>query len=124
MFFYTVVNPIKQAQDHDPKGYFVRKWLPTMRKVPDSWLFEPWLMTQEVQTNSKLKLGVDLPVPKVDLKSALKESKDRLHARRQKSAVKAGTKEIVIKHASRKHHDTKTKKDVKKIDSNQLGFDF
>ncbi len=36
-----VYNPIKQAQDHDPQGLFVRRWLPAMRNVPDSWLFEP-----------------------------------------------------------------------------------
>ena len=119
-----VYNPIKQAQDHDPKGYFVRKWLPTMRKVPDSWLLEPWLMTQEVQMNSGLQLGVDLPVPKVDLKTALKESKDRLHARRKKPVVKAGKAEIVNKHASRKILERNTKKESKKVNANQLGFEF
>jgi deoxyribodipyrimidine photo-lyase len=44
-----VYNPVKQAQDHDPQGHFVRRWLPTMRRVPDSWLFEPWRMPESVQ---------------------------------------------------------------------------
>jgi deoxyribodipyrimidine photo-lyase len=39
-----VYNPIKQAQDHDPNGNFVRHWLPRMRAVPQPWLFQPWLM--------------------------------------------------------------------------------
>jgi len=119
-----VYNPIKQAQDHDQKGYFVRKWLPSMRKVPDSWLFEPWLMTEEVQMNSRVKLAVDLPVPVVDLKLALRESKERLHARRKNPSVKSGKSEIVIKHASRKNQERTTKKGSKNINSNQLGFDF
>ena len=34
-----VYNPIKQAQDHDPHGVFVRRWLPALRRVPDAWLF-------------------------------------------------------------------------------------
>jgi deoxyribodipyrimidine photo-lyase len=33
-----VYNPIKQAQDHDPLGLFVRRWLPALRRVPDAWL--------------------------------------------------------------------------------------
>ena len=119
-----VYNPIKQAQDHDPKGYFVRKWLPPMRKVPDSWLLEPWLMTEQVQINSGVKLGVDMPVPKVDLKLSLIESKQRLHARRQKPLVKAGKSAIVIKHASRKNQEKNTKKNTKTVNKNQLGFDF
>lgn len=119
-----VYNPIKQAQDHDPKGYFVRKWLPVMRKVPDSWLLEPWLMTEDVQTNSGVTLGKDLPLPKLDLKLALRDSKARLHARRKKPTVIAGKTEIVIKHASRKNHERKTLKDLKTVDTNQLGFEF
>jgi deoxyribodipyrimidine photo-lyase len=119
-----VYNPIKQAQDHDPKGYFVRKWLPPMRKVPDSWLLEPWLMTEQVQINSGVKLGVDIPAQKVDLKLALIESKQRLHARRKKPLVKAGKSAIVIKHASRKNPEKNSKKSTKTVNKNQLGFDF
>lgn len=29
-----VYNPIKQAQDHDPHGQFVKRWLPHIRHVP------------------------------------------------------------------------------------------
>jgi deoxyribodipyrimidine photo-lyase len=32
-----VYNPIKQAHDHDPHGHFVRRWLPHLRKVPQTW---------------------------------------------------------------------------------------
>jgi deoxyribodipyrimidine photo-lyase len=44
-----IYNPLKQARDHDPHGKFVRRWLPAMRKVPDSWLFEPWKMPPLMQ---------------------------------------------------------------------------
>ncbi len=33
-----VYNPIKQAQDHDPQGAFVRRWQPHLRHVPHAWL--------------------------------------------------------------------------------------
>ena len=31
-----VCNPIKQAQDHDPHGQFVKRWLPRMRHIPQA----------------------------------------------------------------------------------------
>lgn len=38
-------NPIKQAGDYDPKGEFVRMWLPELRDVPDEILQTPWRMS-------------------------------------------------------------------------------
>ncbi len=64
-----VYNPIKQAQDHDPHGHFVRKWLPYMRQVPDSWLFEPWRMPAELQNRYGVIVDSDIPVPIVILRS-------------------------------------------------------
>jgi deoxyribodipyrimidine photo-lyase len=143
-----VYNPIKQAQDHDPKGIFVRRWLPHMRRVPDTWLFEPWLMPPEVQRHCGLTVGsgpdADIPLPVVDLAEATRKSKAALHERRAEPGVKAGKKAIVEKHASRKHgtgHQrdvftrnsdtpkTNRRKSAKSSSANtppsaQLGFDF
>jgi deoxyribodipyrimidine photo-lyase len=78
-----VYNPIKQAQDHDPHGHFVRRWLPYMRRVPDMWLFEPWRMPLELQERLNLAVGVgaefDIPEPVVDLQTATREAKAKLH---------------------------------------------
>ena len=143
-----VYNPIKQAQDHDPKGIFVRRWLPHMRRVPDTWLFEPWLMPPEVLRHCGLTVGsgpdADIPLPVVDLAEATRTAKAALHARRAEPGVKAGKKTIVEKHASRKYgsgaqrdvftRDSETPKTShqKSVNSsssntppsNQLGFDF
>lgn len=120
-----VYNPIKQAQDHDPHGVFVRRWLPAMRRVPDSWLFEPWLMPQPVQTHAGVQLGVDVAQPVVDLAQATREAKQQLHSRRQTPEVKAGKKSVVDKHASRKTLPTrKAKPTASQAAKQQLGFDF
>ena len=120
-----VYNPIKQAQDHDEKSFFVRKWLPYMRKVPDTWVFEPWKMTQEVQNNIGLYLGKDIPAPMVDIPIATKTSKDRLHARRNLSEVRAGKKSVIDKHASRANKTVHKKSKVKAKDtSSQLTLEF
>jgi deoxyribodipyrimidine photo-lyase len=130
-----VYNPIKQAQDHDPHGRFVRQWLPAMRQVPDTWLFEPWLMPDTMQAH----LGVfvesnsDTPSalvqPVVDLAQATREAKQRLHSRRQTDEVKAAKKAVVDKHASRKNWGTRSATSRRsatstQADKQQLGFDF
>lgn len=120
-----VYNPIKQAQDHDPRGLFVRKWLPPMRQVPDTWLFEPWKMTPLVQEHVHLKVGTDITVPLVDLPLALKQSKDLLHQRRQQPEVKANKSLIIEKHASRQVLGVKKKtRNIEPATIAQMGFDF
>jgi len=97
-----VYNPIKQAQDQDPDGIFVRQWLPAMRRVPDTWLFEPWLMPPSVQAACGVVVGQDIPYPVVDLEVATRVAKDRLYARRRDPAVRAGKAAVIEKHASRR----------------------
>lgn len=132
-----VYYPIKQAQDHDPHGRFVRQWLPAMRQVPDTWLFEPWLMPDTMQTHLGVFVGGDinsdtpsaLVQPVVDLAQATREAKQLLHSRRQTDEVKAAKKAVVDKHASRKNWGTRSVTSRRsaastQTDKQQLGFDF
>ena len=97
-----IYNPIKQAMDHDPNGDFVRHWLPAMRRVPDAWLFEPWRMPPDLQEKYGVRVGLDIPLPLVDLQTATREAKQRMYALRAQPTVQAGKAAIVEKHASRK----------------------
>ncbi|MDD3677504.1 FAD-binding domain-containing protein [Thauera propionica] len=97
-----VYNPIKQARDHDPQGRFVRRWLPALRRVPDSWLFEPWRMPAELQARCGVRVGADIPVPPVELEPATRAAKARLHALRARPEVRAAKTAIVERHGSRK----------------------
>jgi len=118
-----VYNPIKQAQDHDPYGRFVRRWLPHMRHVPDTWLFEPWLMPEQQKSNSAISGRIVEPL--VDLAAATRESKKRVHARRKIPDVIKGKKDVIDKHASRKTNLTRRKIISKgNLNESQLGFDF
>jgi deoxyribodipyrimidine photo-lyase len=117
-----VYNPIKQAMDHDPTGEFVRNWLPVMRKVPDTYLFEPWNMPHALQEQLGIRGGVEIPLPIVDLAIATKEAKSRLYGRRQQAEVRVAKQAVLEKHGSRKTmHRTRAKTTPVKA---QLGFDF
>lgn len=100
-----VYNPIKQAQDHDPHGRFVRRWLPALRRVPDAWLLQPWRMPPDVQTRCGVRVGEDIPVPLVDLEAATRHAKMRIHALRARPEVRAANDAIVKRHASRLRRD-------------------
>lgn len=132
-----VYNPVKQAQDHDPQGLFVRHWLPALRRVPDVWLLEPWRMPAELQLSHGLLAGKDIVQPVVDLAQATRQAKQRLHTRRQAPAVRAATPAVVEKHASRKRvaptRPTRPTRPVQPLrhaqpeplpQVSQLGFDF
>ncbi|MEE3624814.1 FAD-binding domain-containing protein [Nitrospirillum sp. BR 11752] len=97
-----VYNPLKQARDHDPHGQFVRRWLPVLRRVPDSWLFEPWRMPADVQARCGVRVGRDIPIPLVDLEAATRAAKARVHGLRAQPAVKAVVPALVDRHGSRK----------------------
>jgi len=120
-----VYNPIKQAQDHDQKGFFVRKWLPHMRQIPNERLFEPWKMTHEEQSGVGIYVDKDFPQPIVEITIATKKSKDRLHAVRNLSEVQAGKKSVIDKHASRAKRTTrKNPKDKAPAANLQLSLEF
>ncbi len=118
-----VYNPIKQAQDHDPHGQFVKRWLPRMRNVPQAWLFQPWMIPKDTM----IRRGGEIEVvdPLVDLSTAMRESKQRLHQTRQTPSVRAGKKEIIDKHASRKKPKVLVQPSLETNENKlQLGFDF
>lgn len=118
-----IYNPIKQARDHDPRGSFVRRWLPSMRKVPDTWLFEPWRMPPEHQARCGLQPG-EIAQPLVDLEQATREAKAKLHGVRARPEVKAGKAAIIEKHGSRKRGEGRAGKRAATGGTAQMTLEF
>ena len=72
-----IYSPTKQGLDHDPRGLFVRRWVP--------------------------ELGTDAyPQPIVDERTALKRAKDRMYALRSTPQAHAEADAVQQKHGSRK----------------------
>ncbi|MFA9219361.1 MAG: FAD-binding domain-containing protein [Sphingomonadaceae bacterium] len=119
-----VYNPIKQAQDHDPDGRFVRRWLPAMRRVPDAYLWQPWLMPAALQQQCGVWVGEQIALPPVDLELATRQAKDRVHALRAEPAVRAAKAAIVDQHGSRLQRGRGKRTPPPALDTRQLGLDF
>ena len=97
-----VYNPLKQARDHDPDGHFVRYWLPALRAVPDTWLAEPWRMPTAVQQRCGVRVGDTIARPLLDLETATRAAKAKVHAVRGRAEVRAAKAAILDKHGSRR----------------------
>ena len=42
--YYRVFNPVLQGEKFDPRGTYVRRWVPELANVPDAFLHKPWEM--------------------------------------------------------------------------------
>ena len=65
-YFRRMFNPVLQQQKFDPRGEYVRCWVPELRGVPVSRLAEPWLMSADEQLAAGCVIGRDYPAPVVD----------------------------------------------------------
>lgn len=96
-----IYNPVKQAQDQDPQGIFVRRWLPALQAVPNAWLFEPWTMPPDVQQSCGVIIGEHYPQPVVDHLATARHARDTLWALRRDADVRAEARRVFDKHGSR-----------------------
>jgi deoxyribodipyrimidine photo-lyase len=96
-----IYNPLKQASDHDPQGRFVRRWLPALARVPQTYIFEPWTMPPELQRRVGCVIDTDYPAPIVDNTQAMREARERIHALRAKPEVRHAAQAVYEKHGSR-----------------------
>ena len=97
-----IYSPIKQAQDQDPTGAFVRHWLPALKNVPDTWIFEPYLMPKTQQKLYGCELEKHYPAPMLDISVAMREARAKITLARKQAGAADETQAVIKKHASRK----------------------
>jgi deoxyribodipyrimidine photo-lyase len=68
--YFRVFNPFGQGEKFDPKGDYVRRWVPELKDVPNKYIQQPWTAPEEVLKNAGVELGRDYPEPIVDHKAA------------------------------------------------------
>ena len=64
--YFRVFNPILQGRTFDPKGTYIRRYVPELSRVPDGFVHAPWEATAAQRATWGLRLGVDYPEPIVD----------------------------------------------------------
>ncbi|MBC7651444.1 MAG: DNA photolyase family protein [Deinococcales bacterium] len=97
-----IYNPIKQGQDHDPKGIFIKQWLPQLTNLPTLFIHEPWKMSLLDQELTGFKLGIDYPQPIVVVNDAAKYAREELWRVKKSDNTKQFNGAILKKHTQRK----------------------
>jgi deoxyribodipyrimidine photo-lyase len=64
--YFRIFNPVLQSKKYDPQGDYIRRYLPELADLPNKFLHEPWLMSQQEQQTFGVKLGDTYPMPVVD----------------------------------------------------------
>lgn len=109
-----IYNPVKQSCDHDPQGTFIRRYVPELQSVPDTFIHEPWRMDHVL---------AHYPAPIVDHMVATRFARQEISLRWKQEGFREESHAINEKLGSRGRSKTRKKK-VNKDTTTQLSFDF
>jgi deoxyribodipyrimidine photo-lyase len=98
-----IYNPVKQSQEHDPDGHFIRRWCPELAEVPAPLIHTPWELTPMERALYNL---TDTPYaePIIDAKSTYRHARDELWRLKADPAVRREKQRILARHIER-HSD-------------------
>ena len=57
-----VMHPVDAAMTCDPRGTYVRRWLPVLKDLPDEFIHQPWKCPPSILRRAKVQLGKLRPV--------------------------------------------------------------
>jgi len=75
--YFRIFNPVTQAQKFDPRGVYIRRFVPEIAALPTAHLFAPWSAPPLVTAEAGIQLGKSYPFPIVDLQQSRQRA---LHA--------------------------------------------
>ncbi|MFT5717323.1 MAG: deoxyribodipyrimidine photo-lyase [Oleiphilaceae bacterium] len=121
-----IYNPVKQSQDQDPKGVFIKRWIPELSEYTANFIHEPWTMPLALQQEKGCVIGQAYPQPVVDHIVALRIARKKItDFKKLNPDFWAQAKALHIKHGSRsKRKARSSKKKIKKAElkTNQLNL--
>jgi len=65
--YFRVFNPVRQGEQYDPDGSYVRCWLPELANLPPRWVQQPWALPAAQQRKLNFTPGRSYPPPVVEL---------------------------------------------------------
>lgn len=87
----SCTSPIALARRLDPKGEYVRRYLPELKNLPTLYVHEPWKAPLDVQKECGCIVGRDYPAPMIDLAAASRANANTMNSIRQKLMERGGS---------------------------------
>jgi deoxyribodipyrimidine photo-lyase len=75
--YFRIFNPVTQSEKFDPRGEFIRRYVPELARVPDRHIHSPWTMRPVDQEAAGCVIGRDYPAPVVDHDAARRITLER-----------------------------------------------
>jgi deoxyribodipyrimidine photo-lyase len=92
-----IYNPVKQSQEHDADGAFIRRWVPELAEIPAPMIHTPW----ELTPMERQMYPNDYPPPVVDISETYRNARDRLWALKSDAVVSKERERILARHIER-----------------------
>ena len=105
-----IYSPIKNSEDHDTEGVFIKQWVPELAEIPVNLIHEPWKLNPIEQQFYNCEIGKDYPKPIVNIEETRRYASDIVWSFRKKDEVKEEGKRILKKHVSNPNRRTKKTK--------------
>lgn len=93
-----VYNPIKQSEEHDPEGVFIKKWVPELENLPIQYIHQPWKIPPIEQQLLEFELGKTYPYPIVDVETSGKFARNTLWSMFKTPEARNESVRILLKH--------------------------
>ncbi|MGQ8363667.1 deoxyribodipyrimidine photo-lyase/cryptochrome family protein [Glaciecola sp. 1036] len=92
-------NPVKQSQEKDPDGVFIKRWVPELSRLPTEYIHEPWKIPPLDAQILDFDIHRDYFAPVIDLEESSKNARLRLWGFRDRKDVQEEAKRILKLHS-------------------------
>lgn len=74
--YFRIFNPVSQGLKFDPRGEYVKRWVPELRNLPAEYVHAPWEAPEVVLRSFGVRLGVDYPTPILPVEESRRRALD------------------------------------------------
>ena len=95
-----IYNPIKNSEEHDADGLFIKQWVPELVNIPPHLIHEPYTLTFLEQQLYACEIGKHYPAPIVNIEATRKQASDIVWEYKTREDVRMEGNNLVVKHVN------------------------